>query len=32
MDFSFAWSTDGKQLAVIRYNRVTDTVLITAAK
>jgi len=32
MDFSFAWSPDGKQLAVIRYNRVTDTVLITGAK
>jgi Tol biopolymer transport system component len=32
MDFSFAWSHDGKQLAVIRYNRVTDTVLITEGK
>ena len=32
MDFSFAWSPDGKQLAVIRGTSVTDAVLITEMK
>ena len=32
MDFSFAWSPDGKQLAVIRGTRITDAVLITETK
>lgn len=32
LDFSFAWSRDGKQLAVIRGTRITDAVLITETK
>jgi Tol biopolymer transport system component len=32
ISFSFAWSVDGKKLAVIRSTRVTDAVLVTEIK